>query len=257
MLILHQFVASHFNEKVRWALDYKAVPHERLSYLPGPHRVPIKALSGGPVTTPLLQHDEGTISGSASIIDWLEGRFPTPALYPVDAAQRKAALAWQERFDEVVGPATRTAVFSVFIHEPAHLVATFAAGKPWLKRVGYRALLPLAMPLIKKGNGVYPDNIEKSLMLVQDTLDEVAGVIKPCGYVVGESFTIADLVTASLLAPLAEIDHPDMKRAQPVPAGLTSLVSRWRDHAAIRWVQKMYSQHRGPASPPERADGHG
>jgi hypothetical protein len=36
---LIQFRYSPYNEKVRWALDFKRVPHVRRSLLPGPHRL--------------------------------------------------------------------------------------------------------------------------------------------------------------------------------------------------------------------------
>ena len=45
-LELHQFPFSHYNEKARWALDWKGVPHVRRSYLPGPHMLPVYRLSG-------------------------------------------------------------------------------------------------------------------------------------------------------------------------------------------------------------------
>ena len=32
MLTVHQFIASHFNEKVRWALDYKGLPHKNVRH---------------------------------------------------------------------------------------------------------------------------------------------------------------------------------------------------------------------------------
>jgi len=35
--VLWQFRNSHFNEKVRWALDWKRVPHLRRSLVPGLH----------------------------------------------------------------------------------------------------------------------------------------------------------------------------------------------------------------------------
>ena len=41
---LHQFRYSHFNEKVRWALDFKGIAHERVSELPGPHRARAQAV---------------------------------------------------------------------------------------------------------------------------------------------------------------------------------------------------------------------
>ena len=37
MPLLLQFTFSHYNEKARWALDFKRVPHVRRSLIPGPH----------------------------------------------------------------------------------------------------------------------------------------------------------------------------------------------------------------------------
>ncbi|XOV90672.1 MAG: glutathione S-transferase family protein [Pseudomonadota bacterium] len=244
MLTLHQFVSSHFNEKVRWALDYKEIPHVRESYLPGPHAPLIKKLSGGPTTTPLLQHDHGYISGSAAIIDFLEHEYPEPWLYPADESQRAKALSIQERFDAVVGPATRTVVFNVFVNEGAYLCATFSAPKPWLKRVAYRALFPLAKPLISKANGVNPENVEKCLQTTRDALDEVVSMTAPTGYMVGDAFSIADLTVASLLMPLVNVDHPDTRRVEPMPDSLATFLAQWQPHPAIAWVREIYAKHR-------------
>lgn len=244
MLTLHQFESSHFNDKVRWALDFKKIPHERISYLPGPHIPQIRKRSGGPTTTPLLQHAGGFLSGSAAIIDWLETEHPQPALYPADEATRDRALDIQSHFDSVVGPATRTAVFSVFINEPGYLCRTFAASKGTLKRIAYRASLPLAMPLIRKGNRVYPDNIARSLDVCRSTLDQLAEDVAATGYLAGDGFSVADLTAAALLAPLANVAHPDMRRPEPVPESLRTFLARWQPHPAIDWVNQMYTRHR-------------
>lgn len=244
MLTLHQFAASHFNEKVRWALDYKAIDHVRESYLPGPHTPVIRKLSGGPSTTPLLQHPDGFISGSAAIIDWLEQTSPEPALYPADKDSRKAALAVQTRFDAEIGPATRTAVFSVFLEELGCLCTTFARDKPLWKRLAYRAVLPLARPMIRAGNNVWPESIERSMQITHDILDEVAQTTRATGYLVGDKFTIADLTAASLLAPIASVDHPDMKRPEPVPCSLREFLAQWQHHDGVSWVHQMYARHR-------------
>jgi hypothetical protein len=53
-IVLHQFPASHFNEKARWALDWKGLPHRRASYLPGPHAPRIRRLTGQ-TATPVLE----------------------------------------------------------------------------------------------------------------------------------------------------------------------------------------------------------
>jgi len=244
MLTLHQFSASHFNEKVRWALDYNGLPHRRETYLPGPHLPAIKKLSGGPSTTPLLQHDGGYVSGSAAIIDWLESHCPEPALLPTDKALRAQAVAIQTRFDAKVGPATRTLLFEVLLNEPNYLCDTFSASKPWLKRLAFRTIFPAAKGLIRKGNRVFPDNIAKSRLITQAALDEVAAGVASTGYLVGSHFSVADLCAASLLAPLTNVRHPDMQRIEPMPVSVQEFLAQWADHAAIAWVHQIYARHR-------------
>jgi glutathione S-transferase len=128
-VVLHQFPYSHYNEKARWGLDWKGVPHVRRSHLPGPHALAIKRLSGQ-TATPVLVIDGEVIAGSARILDALERRHPERPLYPADPALRRRALEIQERFDREVGPAARTVLFSALIEEPDYLCAVFAGHRP-------------------------------------------------------------------------------------------------------------------------------
>jgi glutathione S-transferase len=242
-LVLHMFPASHFNEKARWALDWKGLPHERVSYLPGPHAPLIKRLSGQ-AQTPVLVLNGRVIAGSARIIDELERGFPARPLYPADAVARERALEIQRRFDDEVGPAVRTAVFSVLIHEPGYLSAMFARTQPLLKRVFFRASLPLVKPLIAKGNGVNAANVERSLARTQQALEETARMIGPSGQIIGNAFSVADLAVASLLAPLVDVAHPDMARPLPVPPRMAEFYARFEKHPAVQWVRAQYTKHR-------------
>jgi glutathione S-transferase len=58
MIELLQFRHSPYNEKVRWALDLKRVPHTRRSLLPGPHVATVRRLTGR-THTPVLVPDDG------------------------------------------------------------------------------------------------------------------------------------------------------------------------------------------------------
>ena len=73
--ILWQFRASHFNEKARWALDWKGIRHERRSLLPGPH-APVVLWLTGQTAVPVLQIDGETVADSTRIIEALERRSP-------------------------------------------------------------------------------------------------------------------------------------------------------------------------------------
>lgn len=243
-ITLHQFLFSHFNEKARWALDFKGVQHERRSYLPGPHMARLKKLSGR-TQTPVLTVAGEVICGSAAIIDVLEARFPQPALYPADPGLQAAALALQSHFDSELGPATRTALFSVLVNEGGYLTRMFARDASRPSRALYRASFPIARSMIAKGNGVTDaDNVKRAFAITEATLDEVANQVAATGYLCGERFCVADLTAASLLAPLAVLEHQDMARPQPVPDALQAFYARWAGHPALAWVRDQYARHR-------------
>jgi len=242
-IVLYQFEFSHFNDKARWALDWKGVPHERRSLLPGLHAPTIQRLSGQS-QTPVLDVEGEIVAGSAAIIDRLEKNHPEPALYPADPAARKEALALQARFDDELGPSTRTVVFSRLIDEGGYVCAMFARKASPVARVLYRATFPFARGLIAKGNGVNPANIERCFAVVDDWLEEIAKRTEATGYLVGDTFSVADLAGAALLAPLANPTHPDMARPTPVPASVQDLLARYADHAAIHWTTEIYARHR-------------
>ncbi|MEZ5996359.1 MAG: glutathione S-transferase family protein [Hyphomonadaceae bacterium] len=247
-IILHQFRGSHFNEKARWALLHKGVAHARRSYLPGPHRMAMRRLSGQS-QTPVLDLDGVIVAGSTPILEALDARFPErPPLFPKDASARSEAEEIMRRFDAEVGPATRTAAFSVFIHELDYIVRFFAGDKPLATRLSYRAALPLVRGLMARVNGADDAaNIAAAKAVCDRALDWLAGEVASKPYLAGDGFSAADLTVAALLSPLAEIDHPDVARPPP-PRAYTEMLGRWRAHPALHWVREQYRLHR-PAYP--------
>ena len=243
-VVLHQFLYSHFNEKARWALAFKNIPHQRRSHLPGPHMIELKRLSGQ-TQTPVLTVDGEVIAGSAAIIDFLEANHPEPALYPKDPSRREEALSIQRTFDAEVGPATRTALFSVLVNEGGYLTRMFARDANPVSSLLYWVTFPLARGLIARANGVTdPDNVTRAFETTRRALDQVAEQTRETGYLCGAEFSVADLTAAALLAPLLALNHPDMARPRPVPKSLQTLYQRWDGHPAMNWVRRQYELHR-------------
>ncbi len=242
--VLHQFAFSHFNEKARWAFAYKGIDCERRTYLPGPHMPAIRKLSGQ-TATPVLQLSDRVIAGSSPIMDWLESEHPEPPLYPADPAERDAALRLRDEFDAEVGPPVRTVIFSGLLDAGSYLASMFGADKSGLKRVAYRLSFPLARPLIARANGVAePGNVERSFQRTREALDRVASQAAATGYLIGSGFSVADLTAAALLAPIADVDHPDMRRPRPVPARVAEIIAGFASHPGVAWVNEIYARHR-------------
>jgi glutathione S-transferase len=99
--LLWQYTFSNFNEKARWALDFKQIPHRRRSLMPGGPRA--MAFSRRDGTLPVLDLDGERIVDSTRIIEALERRFPERPLYPEDPAERRQALELEDFFDEHAG----------------------------------------------------------------------------------------------------------------------------------------------------------
>src|SRR5580765_6079756 len=112
--VLWQFRFSHFNEKARWALDWKRVPHTRSSLLPGWHFPQILWMTGQKAL-PALVLGGKPIADSTRIIATLETYRPDPRLYPSDEADRRRALELEDFFDEQLGPHIRRAFFHVLL----------------------------------------------------------------------------------------------------------------------------------------------
>src|SRR3954465_8142040 len=86
---------SHYNEKARWALDYKRVPHVRRAVPPGVHFALALGMTRR-MTLPIVTFDGHAVGDSTAIIAELERRFPEPPLYPADPEERARALALEE-----------------------------------------------------------------------------------------------------------------------------------------------------------------
>jgi glutathione S-transferase len=107
-VVLWHIELSHYNEKVRWALDLKGVAHERRVPMPGFHRLSALAVTRGRYDRlPVADIEGRRLGDSTAIVAALEERWPDPPLYPADPADRARALALEDFFDERLAPDVR------------------------------------------------------------------------------------------------------------------------------------------------------
>jgi glutathione S-transferase len=240
---LFQFPFSHYNEKARWALDWKGVPHRRRAVLPGPH-VPIIWWLTGQKAVPVLRLDGVTVSDSTRIIAALEERYPDPPLYPADPTARARALALEDYFDTELGPHIRRAFFFHLLQDPAVATATLTVDESPLTRVVYRAAFPVIRAVMRADMGIDAERSALSRAAVEAALTRLEAELQPSGYLVGDAFSVADLTAAALLVPLL---HPDEfpYRLPPLVPALASWRAMVADRPGFRWAVEMYRRHRG------------
>lgn len=241
--VLWQFKASHFNEKARWALDWKGVRYERRSLLPGPH-MPVVLWLSGQKSVPVLRIDGQTVADSTRIIAELERRFPDPPLYPADPAARSRALELEEYFDEEIGVHLRRYLFNVILPDTAFSAALMTPGFGTLTRAVYRAAFPVTRVLMRLDMGITDDGAARSLSRFEAAFDRLEREIQPSGYLVGDHFSVADLTAAALLSPLTfPPEYP--YQPPPLPESARAVQGRFAGRRGFQWARDMYRRHRG------------
>jgi glutathione S-transferase len=244
-VVLWHIELSHYNEKARWALDYKGVAHERRVPMPGLHGARALLLTrGAGRRLPVLDLDGARTGDSTAIIAELERRFPEPPLYPEDPGELDRALELEERFDEELAPAVRRLVWFHTLPDPdATAAALFTEPSPGRERM-LRAIHPVARRAVSHDYGVNAAGAEEARATILAFADLVEAELGPSGHLVGERFSVADLAGAALFTPLISPPERPYSPATLAPA-LQPLREQLEARPAGRWVADMYARHRG------------
>jgi glutathione S-transferase len=245
--VLWHLKVSHYNEKARWALDYKGVSHVRRDAVPGRHQAIAKRLAGIR-TFPVLVLDGTAIGDSTRIIEALERRHPEPPLYPADPVARARALDLEDFFDEELGPHCRLLVISRLLPDPALFLGTFAPGIATARRIRARAMFPLIRRRVIADFGIDDASIELAWAKVHAAAERFRAELAPSGYLVGDTFTVADLTVAALVAPAVapeQFPYPQPQRGHPLLAQLRGVLA---DAGLTDWAREIYARHRGASA---------
>ena len=244
-VILWHIEASHYNEKVRWALDYKQIPHERRVPMPGLHGFKALALTrGGQRRLPVIEIDGRRVGDSTAIIAALERYRPEPALYPADETERARALELEDFFDERLAPEIRRLVWHHTIDDPDAVVAAVMPNAPDSRKRLLRALGPVARRSVRLDYRVSEQSAAQARERVIAAMDRLESELLPSGFLVGDRFSVADLTAASLFTPLLA---PPQR--QYLPASIAPVLLPLREELSARpggqWIFEMFVRYRG------------
>src|ERR671914_2548554 len=246
--VLWHLEISHYNEKARWALDYKGIAHVRREVTPALQELTARRLRAGR-TVPVLEMNGRAIGDSTKIIEAIERRWPEPPLYPADPEERSRALDLEDYFDERCGRDLRRVLFSDNLEEPEKfLTMVYGGDQP---RFGVlKTVSPLFCQVVKRRFRIRPETVEESREKVRAAFDKVEADVGPSGYPVGESFTVADLTAASILALI--VMPPELPYIKLHPDERPPRSRRFRDsiedRPGLKWVEDMYARPRGTSA---------
>ncbi len=242
--VLWHFTVSHFNEKVRWALDYKRVPHVRRALLPGSHFLKVYRMTGQ-TAVPVLVLDGRAIHDSTRIIAELEHAYPEPPLYPRDESERRRALELEDLFDTALGPSVRAMLaHETFVHDPGLVPAIFTVGMGRASRSALRLVSPVFRRLYRLRYRIDDASAAVAREKARAVLDRIERELQPSGYLVADEFSVADLTAAALAYPL--VQPPEFPYPWPAaPGWLAECRASLAGRAAVQWIAEMYRRHRG------------
>jgi glutathione S-transferase len=242
--VLWQLRFSHFNEKARWALDYKRIPHRRHSLAPGSHPRRARKLWGGR-TTPVLQIGSGAVGDTTEIIAELERRRPVPPLYPAGEAERRRALELEDFFDRELGPAIRSAAFHAILPYRSITVPLTTQGLGAGVRFSYNASYPLLKRAVARAVDAREEDAEPARRRTVAALDRLEAELDGREYLVGDRFSVADLTAAALFFPLVWPPEFPYEGPTRIPAEWEAFVAPLADRTGFLWVEEMFRRHRG------------
>lgn len=245
--ILWHLKVSSYNEKARWALDYKGIRHIRLAAIPGQHAKLARRLTGDS-TFPVLVLDGETIGDSTRIIEALERRQPEPPLYPADLPGRRQALDLEEFFDEELGSYARLLALHRMLPDPELMLGAFTPDLRGVRRVGARAMYPLIRRRVVADFGIDGRSVALAEAKCRVACERFRVELGPSGYLVGDRFTVADLSLAALVAPLVapeQFPYPQPQRGHPRLAGIRDLLE---ERGLGEWTRDIYARHRGKSA---------
>jgi glutathione S-transferase len=177
-LIVYGGSLSPFVRKVIVVLAEKGVPYtqEPISpFSPPPEFLAISPLKRIPVLRDSDLAEPNTIPDSSVICDYLEHKFPKPALYPADPFLRARALWYEEYADSVLAQATGPGVFF------ERIVKKMMKGQT--------------------DEGIVAASLKDKIPPLFDYLDKEIGTKQ---FLVGDAFSIADIAVCT---PLVNFMH--------------------------------------------------
>lgn len=230
---------SHYCERGRWALDLSGLAYSEWRSVPMLHVLmyrTLQAVYGSPAaeteaglarvssgaSTPVLFVKEGStvrkLQDSMTILRWADARgaargggaAPPPLLPPAGTPERAEVERWCVTFHDRLGPTARAYAYAYTLPSLRLFGATVFRNAHGVMGVVQAILCvlfwPLLVPLLKKAFGINAARTARRGDDLRALFAEVSEALTAGGesrrYLVGVTFTAADLTFAALAAPL-------------------------------------------------------
>jgi glutathione S-transferase len=124
----------------------------------------------------------------------------------------------------------------------------FVDGQPAMARGLVRAAFPLLRTGMRRKLTIDAASAEHSRERTRAAMDRLERELGPEGYLVGDSFTVADLTAAALFYPVVRPSQFPYPSVSDPPLGVREFLDGLAGRPGGEWVAEMYRRHRDPAA---------
>lgn len=213
MLTLYHAMHSTCSQKVRICLFEKGLPWESrlLDLATKEHLAPEYLRLNPNGVVPTLVHDGEPVIDSSVICEYIDEKFPDMPLSPADALGRARMRAWLRYLEEVPTAAVRVPSFNgAFLYRFQGLDMDRFRNEQSdvrpLRKHFYRRMGP---------QGFSPEDVEASLEQLARTVDRMEAALEKGPWLVGEQYTLAEIVAVPLIDRMIDLDFDDLMASRP------------------------------------------
>jgi glutathione S-transferase len=233
---------SHYCEKARWALTKLKLP-----YIEEPHMPPFHRFATGQVggkLTPVLITEVSAFTDSSDILRYLDEIAPDNAkLYPTNPELRQQVEELEDLFDKQLGPASRRWGYFYVIDDYKFIQRSWCQGVPFIEGALFPVVFPWMRSVVRRGFNITPESAAQAYEQIKSIFEQVSELLSDGRtYLIGDSFSAADITFAALAAPAVLPPEHSMKLAslQELPPKMASEISAFRETPAGAYVLRLY-----------------
>jgi glutathione S-transferase len=240
---LYQFPISHYCEKARWALDYKGIAFETQTLLPGLHVKKLKSLVPES-SVPVLQVQDAFIQGSDQIIDYLDTQYPDKLLTPTDTTQKQQSLEWERFAAAKIADPLRNLYYHYLLERPKTLLPLFSADGPWYGSLVLKVIYKRLERRMRAAYQINQRTAQIAMRVVDKAIKQLETHLAQQPFLVGDSFSRADLSMCALLSPLVLPERGYLKLESLSAQPLRDFRMVHITSPVFRWVNTLYNTYR-------------
>ncbi len=196
----------------------------------------------------MLVTGDTVLADSTDILQYLDTTYDGGwRPYPQDPQLRVEAEEMEELFDTRLGPHTRRLAYFHLLQHKDLFLKSVLPGVGRGESFVFRALRPAVCSLMRRAMRINPDSADRSLERVRTVFSTVAELLGDGRtFLIGESFSAADLTFAALAAPvlLPRNYGSPLPSLEQVPAEMLAQIEEFRTTPAGVFAMRIYRDHR-------------